>query len=101
MAVEKQRVDAALENLRVPVSVILSEGNDPVEVLDLGALVSRHAPEDTDLTALREHLANSTLSEVVGDVAFAMRHDGEEVEDARDPDAGVDLGEEDDLLGSD
>ncbi len=102
MEVTDERVADALTTLRSPVQGILQDGDDPAEVLALGMLVRRYAPENTDLTRLRESLEHSSLSEVVGDTAFAIgAGDGEDPDEA-DVDDFDELGEEEaDLLGED
>jgi hypothetical protein len=96
-----KRVSDVIEKLRVPITVIVDEGADPGEILALGVLVSRHAPPGTDLERLRDALANSTLADVVAEVAFALQPDDV---DEEEPGLAVDvdeLGEEPDLLGED
>lgn len=101
MEANNQRVTDALTKLRTPVREILDDGDDPAEILALGTLVRRYASQDTDLVLLRDNLANSSLSEVVGDVAFAI-DDEDPDEDELDDDEPGELGEDEaDLLGGD
>jgi hypothetical protein len=103
MEANDPHVSDALKKLRITVRDILEDGDDPAEVLALGTLVRRYAEEDTDLVQLRENLEHTSLSEVVGDAAFAINeHDDEDPDDEVDDDDDRELGdEEDDLLGED
>lgn len=104
MQANDKRVSDALTKLRTPVREILEDGDDPAEVLALGTLVRRYASQDTDLVLLRENLANSSLPDAIGDVAFAIddRDEEEDTEKELDEDEPGELGEdEDDLLGED
>jgi hypothetical protein len=82
----RPNVDDALNQLRGDVSEIVDEGDDPREVLALGKLVRRSAPQHTDLAALHAALEHSTLSEVVSDTAFELGAPDDDEDVAPDPD---------------
>jgi hypothetical protein len=57
MASPASRVADALAAFRQPVEVILTDGDDPREVLALGVLVRWSAPEEVDLGRMHDTLA--------------------------------------------
>jgi hypothetical protein len=86
---------AALKEIRSPVEQILSDGENPSDILSLGILIRRYAPEQINLIALCEALEQSTLSAVVTDVAYTLT-DGSEDDDAAEDDDADDDDEDDD-----